>query len=261
MQELPRISIITPSLNQVAYIGQTIESVINQGYPNLQYIVMDGGSTDGTVQLLREYDDDLLWVSEKDNGQSHAINKGLELADGGVVSYLNSDDYLTADSLEQVGRYFQSHPEAAWLTGKCRIVDQNGHEIRRFVTNYKNMWLRMANYSSLQILNYISQPSTFWRRSVVDKVGYFDERLHYAMDYDLWLRIGREHKVHVIQEYLACFRLHESSKSGRLYSGLFKDDLEATHRYVRSPALLKLHAAHNQLIMLAYRFLEMIAKH
>mgnify|MGYP001086066400 CR=1 FL=1 len=252
---LPRITIITPSYNQGEFIGQTIESVLGQGYPDLEYIVMDGGSTDDTVDILKRYDGRLHWVSERDRGQSHAINKGLRMATGEIVAFLNSDDLYEPGALMKVGSFFASHPDAGWLTGKCRTVDQNGKEIRRGATLYKNLWLRLRSYRVLTVMNYISQPATFWRQQVVDTVGQFDEQWQYAMDYDYSLRVGRRFRLWVLDEYLACFRVHSTSKAGASANAQFDVDLEIAKRHVSSPVLVGLHALHNAAVVGMYRIL------
>lgn len=258
MATLPRITIITPSYNQGEFIEQTIESVLNQGYPDLEYIVMDGGSTDSTLEVLKKYEDRLSWVSEPDRGQSHAINKGLRRANGEIVAFLNSDDVYEPEALLKVGEFCARHPEAGWLTGKCRIIDQNGREIRKAITLYKNLWLLLRSYSVLQVLDYVSQPATFWRREVVDKVGLFDETLHYAMDYDYSLRVGRHYKLWVLHDYLASFRMYPTSKTGSSANAQMDVDLKIAKKHVDSSMLISLHTLNNAFVILVYRLLMAI---
>ena len=253
MPDLPSISIITPSFNQGAFIERTIQSVLNQGYPDLQYIVMDGGSTDETVGILKAYGDRLTWVSEPDHGQGHAINKGLRRATGDIVAYLNSDDELEPGALRRIGAYFKSHRDAEWVTGKCRIIDPQGRETRRSITAYKNAWMRTKSYQVLLVLNYISQPATFWRRSMLESIGYFDESLHYTLDYDYWLRIGGRHRLHVLDGYIARFRVHPDSKGGTSAQKQFDSELAVAKHYTQSGAMLHLHRLHAQLILAIYR--------
>jgi glycosyltransferase involved in cell wall biosynthesis len=253
MRNLPRITIVTPSYNQAPFIRQTVESVLSQDYPNLEYIVMDGGSTDGTVEILKEYGERLAWSSERDHGQAHAINKGLRLATGEVVAYLNSDDLLEPGALHRVGRYFAQHPDAAWVTGKCHIIDPQGHETRKAITLYKNLWLYCRTYSLLLVLNYISQPATFWRSDLLRTLGYFDESLHYTMDYDYWLRAGRTFKLHFLPRYIASFRVHASSKGSSSAHAQFDSELAVAKRYMRSRVLTRLHKLHAQLILAVYK--------
>ena len=252
---LPKISVITPSYNQAQFIEQTIQSVLSQGYPNLEYIVMDGGSTDGTLEILRKYADHLYWVSEPDRGQSHAINKGFARASGDVLAFLNSDDLYEPGALLSVGSYFAAHPEVFWLTGWCRTIDAQGKEIRRLSTWYKMFWLLFRSYTVLLVLDYISQPATFWRREVIDKVGGFDESLHYAMDYDYSLRVGKYYKLSVLNHFIARFRVHAFSKAGATAHTQFDADLNITYRHTNAVLLRLLHSWHNSLIVMIYRLL------
>lgn len=258
MESLPRITILTPTLNQGEYIEESIHSVLNQSYPNLEYIVLDGGSTDQTVEILKKYQDRLFWFSEKDRGQSHAINKGLGMASGEIIAFLNSDDIYEPEALLKVGRYFKAHPEASWLTGRCRTIDANGKEIRKLITAYKNFWLKTRSYQVLLILNYISQPATFWRKKVVDAIGNFDETLRYAMDYDYSLRVGNRFKLWALNDTLASFRIHPVSKAGSSAQSQFISDCQIARRYIRSPFLRWLHSAHNEITVNVYRFLMML---
>lgn len=253
MAALPKISIITPTYNQGNYIEQTIQSVLSQGYPNLEYLVMDGGSTDQTLEILRKYEGRLHFISEKDRGQSDAINKGLRIASGEIISYLNSDDLMEPGALFRVGEFFSSHPGAYWLAGRCRMVDEYGKEVRKLITLYKNFWLLLSSYRILQVLDFISQPATFWRRQVIEKVGPFDETLHYAMDYDYSLRVGQYYQLWTSREYLAAFRIHPTSKSSLSMVVHFEEDFDVLKRYSRVPILINMHALHNSLIVSVYK--------
>lgn len=253
METLPKITVITPSFNQGEFIEQTINSVLSQNYPDLEYIIMDGGSTDNTLEVLRKYDGRLLWTSEKDRGQSHAINKGLRIATGEIIAFLNSDDLYEPGSLMKVGTFFMNFPEANWLTGKCRTIDPAGKEIRKGITLYKNAWLKLRSYDVLAVLNYISQPATFWTRKVVRRIGSFDESLHYAMDYDYWLRVGSKFKLWVLNDYLASFRIHPSSKAGSSAHAQFDAEFQISKRYITSPVLVWLHTTHVALTVVIYR--------
>jgi glycosyltransferase involved in cell wall biosynthesis len=251
IRELPKISIITPSLNQDTFIEATIQSILNQGYPNLEYLIIDGDSTDGTMQIVKRYEEQLSWISEKDNGQSAAINKGLRLATGDIVAFLNSDDLYEPGALLAVGEYFASHPEANWLTGLCINIDQSGNEIRRFNRFYKNFWLRWNSFSILKILNYVSQTSTFWRRSAMNKIGYLNEQLYYTMDYDYWLRLGQHYPLHVLYRDLARFRIHNNSKSGTTTHRQFDEELIVLKKYYKGLPVC-LHRIHGMLIVKIY---------
>lgn len=184
------ISIVTPCLNSERTLRRTMESVWGQAYPRLQHIVVDGGSADGTLDILRDYPDAEV-TSERDNGLCDALNRGLRRARGVIIGWLNADDVYEPDALQRVGEAFRESPEAQWLTGPCRIIGADDEEIRRGVTRYKSALLRHYSYRSLLLNNYVSAPSTFFAAAVLEQVGLIDEKYRYAMDYDLWLRIGR----------------------------------------------------------------------
>jgi glycosyltransferase involved in cell wall biosynthesis len=252
MNKLPKISIITPSFNQGQFIEETIQSVLNQDHPDLEYIVIDGGSTDNTLDILRKYNDSILWMSEPDRGQVDAINKGLRRATGEIVAFLNSDDLYEPGALWAVSEYAVDHPEAMLITGQCRNIDEKGEETRKAITLYKNFWLGLRSYRVLLVLNYISQPATFWRYAVTEQIGYLDESLHYTMDYDYWLRIGCKYPIHYLHRNLACFRIHSSSKSGTTAHKQFDEELFVAGKY-GSGLPLKLHRFHRFVTVAIYK--------
>ncbi len=241
MRALPKISVITPSLNQARFIERTICSVLDQDYPYLEYIIMDGGSSDGTITILEKYEKRLKWFSQKDHGQADAINKGVSMATGDIIAYINSDDIYQPGALRMVGEYFSTHPEIKWLTGKCKIIDEHDCEIRRSITVYKNFLLRHYSYSLLLVTNPISQPATFWRRAVVDEFGLLDKTEHLVMDYDYWLRVGGKYRPAVLDEYLASFRVYSMSKTSRAFLVSFKRELRLARKYSSSALLNGLH--------------------
>ncbi len=217
MNLYPRITIITPSFNQAQFLEQTITSVLDQDYPNLEYIVIDGGSTDHSVDIIRKYAGRLAyWVSEKDRGQTHAINKGLERATGDILAYLNSDDFYLPGTLHQVATHFQQNPYIDLLHGRCRAVDINGTKIgERFgdISRYReildlwDVWWKRRNFV---------QPEVFWTRRITEKIGLFREDLHYVMDYEYWLRILQAGgQVERLEDELACFRFQPAQKSNQ----------------------------------------------
>ena len=260
MHNLPRISVITPSLNQGAYIERTIRSVLSQGYPDLEFIVVDGGSTDNTVSILRRYGNSLLWISEKDEGQSHAINKGMRMATGDIIAYLNSDDIYEPGALTKVAAAFAEDASVMWLTGRCRIVDQNGCETRRAITAYKNFLLGHFSYAMLLVTNPISQPATFWRRAVVDEIGFFNVDEHLVMDYEYWLRIGGKYPLQILGDYLACFRVHASAKTQSTGFGNFRREYEVSRRFTSSPLLHTLHYFNYLAIVAAYKTMGLASR-
>ena len=254
MKKYPRISIITPSFNQGNFIEQTILSVLSQDYPNLEYLVMDGGSSDATLNVLKKYSGKITWFSEADNGQTHAINKGLRRATGSIVGYLNADDLLFPGVLGKVAEAFIDGPQTWWVMGKCRIVDEEDHEIRRPITVYKNALLRLHSFSSLLMTNYISQPATFWRREALESVGYLDESLRYVMDYEYWLRLYSKYPPVFIPEYLAAFKIHRNSKTTSTgHKDIYvAEEKIVVQRYARSRFQMFLHNAHRSLMTFAY---------
>jgi glycosyltransferase involved in cell wall biosynthesis len=208
---LPRITIITPSFNQAQYIEQTIDSVLSQGYQNLEYIVIDGGSNDGSVDLIKKYEKHLAhWVSEPDSGQSHAINKGLRLATGDVVNWLNSDDYYEPNSLKIVGEAF-GDPTTQVLCARSNIV-RNGRI--EYQTNGTDVY--EGNLAKTVAWARIDQPETFFRRGSYDRVGLLNESLKYVMDKEWWMRYLLIFGLTGIvrrPEILVNFRLHQNSKT------------------------------------------------
>ncbi len=250
----PKISLVTPSLNQGQFIEETIQSVLSQNYPNLEYLVMDGGSSDQTLEILQRYSGQIVWSSEKDKGQANAINKGLRIASGDILAYLNADDLLLPGTLLKVAQEFLKHPDAMWVTGRCRIIDEKNREIRRLITAYKNTWLRMHRGSLLLITDYISQPATFWRMEAFQTLGLFDENFHYAMDYEYWLRMNDRFQPVIIPEYLAAFRIHHQSKN--IISGhrdvYINEDRMAVERYAKSRYSVTLHDLHRWLMTMVY---------
>ena len=214
---LPKISVVIPSFNMARYIDETLKSIVNQDYPNIECIVMDGGSTDGTLEILKKYEKQITWISEKDKGQSDAINKGLSKATGDILTYLNADDVYEPGCFQKLADYFQKYPETKWVYGKCLIVDEKGSEIRRAITGYKYFWQKRYSYDWLMVMDFIAQPATFWRRELTEEIGLFDVDEHLAMDYDYWLRAGARYQPGFIDDYLARFRMHSVSKSSLGY--------------------------------------------
>jgi glycosyltransferase involved in cell wall biosynthesis len=224
------MSIITPSFNAAGTIAETLENVRAQRYPTLEHIVVDGGSTDGTVDILRAAPG-IRWVSEPDRGLAHALNKGFEMASGEVLGELNADDVYEPEALRLVGTAFAEHPATAWLTGYCRIIDGDGSEIRRPITAYKNALLRRYSLGLYLTQNFISAPATFFRRSALDEAGGFDERYRISVDYDLQLRIARCHDPLILRTYLASFRMTEDTLSMSGFETQFREHVEQARRH------------------------------
>lgn len=246
---LPKISIIVPSYNKVAYIKETMLSIVNQKYPNLEVIVQDGGSSDGTVEVIdkfaKKYPKIFKWVSKRDDGQLDAINKGLRKACGEIVTYINADDLYKDDTLLEVGRNFLDNPALLWVTGYGDIVDERGIIQSGWVTKYKNILLNCNNYNFLLMINYITQPSTFLSRKTYLKYGPFTGTKNYVMEYELWLKLGRVQMPKVIKKTISSFRLTPDNISSTSATKLLRLDNQIAGKYTKNKLLLFLHALHN----------------
>ena len=204
------VTIVTPSYNQGQFIRTTIESVLSQDYPNVEYIVMDGGSTDQTASIVSEYASRLTFVSERDSGQSQAINKGFRRGSGAILAWLNSDDVYLPGAISTAVRALSTHPGAGMVYGEGYTIDREGKIQGRFPHSRPfDLW-RLTYLS-----DYILQQSSYFRREALDQVGYLDEQLHYGMDWDIFVRIGMRYPVQYIPEYLGCIREHDDTKSSR----------------------------------------------
>jgi glycosyltransferase involved in cell wall biosynthesis len=227
--ELPTISVITPCLNAAGTIEETIESVRAQDYPRVEHLVVDGGSSDGTLDLLERLG--VRYVSGPDEGRADAANKGVALTSGEVVGWLNADDRYEPGALRAVAAAFASDPGAAWVTGYCRIIDSAGREIRRSITAYKNVLLRHFSYPLYLTQNFVSDPATFARRSALEEAGPLDGRFRISHDYDLWLRVARRHEPVVLRRTLSSFRMVEGTLSMAGFERQFREHEDCARRH------------------------------
>lgn len=207
--DLPRISIVTPSYNQASYLEETILSVIGQGYPNLEYIVMDGGSSDGSVDIIRRYEEHLAyWVSKRDGGQCDALNRGLARATGDILAWLNSDDTYEPGALSTVAEIFWGNPATRLAHGEGWYMDDAGVRLRpcKFVR---------GEFRSSYIANRdpILQQSAFWTRELWEEVGPLNETLHWVFDWDWFIRAHQRSEFHYIPCFLANYRVHPQAKT------------------------------------------------
>ena len=202
---LPSISIVTPSYNQGEFLEETIRSVLLQSYPNLDYIIIDGGSTDRSVEIIKKYQNYLsYWVSEPDKGPADAINKGWQKAKGEIIAYLNSDDAYLPGALAAVAEAFQQNPEAKAICGNELVINRDGFIIRK--SN-----IEKVEHSSLLKLNLIPQPAIFIKSSIVQSLGGMNLEVRYIFDFELWLRITRTDSMKCIPNFLAVTRWHEQT--------------------------------------------------
>ncbi|MBY0460721.1 MAG: glycosyltransferase [Gemmataceae bacterium] len=226
VQNPPTISIATPSYNQGAFLEHTIQSVLSQGYPNLQYVVQDGGSTDDTADVIARHRPRLHHAEmRKDNGQSHAINLGLARTDGELMAYLNSDDVLLPGTLWAVAKYFEDHPDVDVVYGHRVVINEDGYELGRWVLpGHQDEVLRWADY--------VPQETMFWRRRIWDKAGgRIDESFRFAMDWDLLLRfLEAGAKFHRLPRFLGGFRVHTRSKTMTVVNTQGQDEMARLRR-------------------------------
>ena len=207
MPELPLVSIVTPSFNQARFLEATLRSVLEQDYPRIEYLVVDGASTDGSVDIIRRYADRLAWwVSEKDTGQSEAINKGLGRAHGEFIGWLNSDDIYLPGAISAAVSAFQSHPEAGLIYGDALAIDSDGKP-------FNVMRAHQYTLTGLMAFQIICQPAAFMRRSVLEGVGYLDPSYHLLMDNLLWMCMAQKAPILYLPQTWAAARYHEQAKN------------------------------------------------
>lgn len=225
LNKLPKISIITVSFNQGQFIEDNIKSVINQNYPNIEHIIIDAGSTDGTLDILKKYDKHLNWASEADNGQSDGLNKGFKKATGEIIGWFNSDDRVAPGALHKVSRFFEENSEEFALVGDQIIIDEKGDFLKI---------IKSRSYSFDYLLNHakgITQNSTFFKREIFEKTGYLNEGIHYAMDRDLFIRIARVKSIAYLEESLGEFRLQKDAKTAQGSYYFAKDLIKIRNKY------------------------------
>jgi glycosyltransferase involved in cell wall biosynthesis len=207
----PRITIVTPSLNQGRFLEESIRSVLLQGYPNLEYIIMDAGSTDESCNIIDRYKSHFAsWISETDDGQAAAIAAGFDKATGEIFAYLNSDDVYLPNTLSTVAELFEQYKSADWLIGASNVIDADGASL--------HIWMPpVTTYMTLSIVGCrFNQPSSFWRKRAYDQVGGFNRSLRFAFDYDLFLRLARHSSPLRTRKILAAFRNHQASKTSTM---------------------------------------------
>lgn len=226
--ECPKISIVTPSFNQGKFLEATIRSVLLQGYPKLDYIIIDGGSTDNSVEIIKRYEPWLsYWVSEPDHGQAEAINKGFRNATGEIFAWLNSDDLYARGALNKIGNYFLDHPEVDLTYGGCTYISENDLII-------KKPQICPFHKDELFIRNLIAQPSTFFRKHLFRAVGPLNESLDLCFDTELWRKAALKFNIKNNHHYLSYFRFHSESKSVSFSLKMMKESAEITKDILES---------------------------
>lgn len=221
-----KISVVTCSYNQGKFLERTIKSVLEQNYPNLEYIIIDGGSDDNSVEIIKRYADQLsYWVSEPDKGQTDALAKGFKRATGDILCWLNSDDLFEEGTLEEVNQFFITNPAAQVVFGNALWIDENDVVLKPKKEHAFNRFIWFNTY------NYLPQPSTFWRRKIYETVGGMDTSFDLAMDADLWIRFSDVAKIHHVHKIWSRMRLYPEQKNQRLREKSNQEDQKIRDRY------------------------------
>ena len=256
-----KFSIITPSFNQGVFLRETIESVISQkGDFEIEYFVIDGGSSDKSVEILKEYQEKLknnskikfYWQSKQDKGQADAINIGIKKATGDVFSYINSDDYYLPGTLNIVSSYFKTSRDKLWLVGNCKVSDPK----LSWTFTLKHLWPIQISKNALLVFNTINQPSVFLKKSLVQKVGFFNTKLRFAFDYDYWLRCIRHSLPGRVKMNLSVFRIHNQSKGNTSFKGQFLEDMAVVKKYTTNRLIIKIHSIGKKIVEDNYKKLK-----
>ena len=236
MSTFPLVSIITPSFNQGQFLEATILSVLEQDYPNIEYIIVDGGSSDNSVEIIKRYADRLaFWVSEQDNGQAQAINKGLTRAQGEFLGWLNSDDVFLPWAISRIVNAFMLNPDIDVVYGRLERIDVDGNRVPT-----PELPKDLVTFSRDYIIDecVVNQPGCLWRRGMMEKVGHLNDKLHYTMDYDYWIRILLAGgKFFHLEDSLAQFRLSAGSKTVGQTAKMAREGLEVIEHYYKQPGI------------------------
>jgi glycosyltransferase involved in cell wall biosynthesis len=253
MEDQPLVTIITPSFNQAQFLTATYNSVISQSYPNIEYLIVDGGSSDESVNLIREWAAAKKsrlswWVSEKDRGQADAINKGFARGNGEIIAWLNSDDLYMKGAVEKAVRAFNAYPDVGLIFSNVFSIDMDGKLINTM--RYEDWGL-----SDLMAFNIIGQPGVFMRKEALDTAGYLDTKYHYLLDHHLWLRIASKYKIKYINDFFAAARFHPFAKNVE-HSIEFSRDAFVVVNWMKSqPELTQAYTANRRKILAGvYRF-------
>ena len=249
MKHFPKISIVIPSYNKADYIDKTLKSIAEQNYPNLEVIIQDPGSTDGSLKIIegfvKNHPKIFKLYKEKDKGQLDAINKGLIKATGDILTYINADDIYEPGAFKAVAEFFSKNPKTLWLAGQGRVINKDDLEIAKAITGYKNILLKFNSYHLLLTTNYLIQPSVFLSRTAWKKYAPFRGDTKFIMEYEMWLRIGKDKMPSVLSKTLSSFRIPEKSFSRDEFEKTLSEDMRIVKNHTKNPFILFLHKIHN----------------
>lgn len=239
----PKISIVTPSYNQAQFLERTILSVLNQNYPNLEYIIIDGGSTDGSVEIIKKYKKYLAyWVSEKDRGQSHALNKGFEKSSGDILAWINSDDLYLPLTFFTINKTFCSNPEMDIIFGNSYFIDVQD----KIISELRFTKLNLSNLLFEGIC--FAQETTFWTKDIYNKVGGISSHYQFCMDFDLFTRIVNEGNLIFVRKYIAATRIHKDSKTSTMINICHIEHREIINRHIKQMKLKKYYIIYKKIL-------------
>lgn len=254
----PKISVVIPSYNKVKYIQKTLDSIVNQSYKNYEVIIQDGGSTDGTLEIIKKYASKypnlINYESKKDGGQLNAINNGLKRATGEIVTFINADDVYTDGAFEAVVGHYIENPDAIWFAGKSVVINENDNEVAKYATLYKNFLLLHSTYYILLTTNFLMQPSVFLTNKALKKYGMFTGTKFAVMEYDLWLKLAKDSMPVVINKVLTNFRIERDTKTSSNPKELLLEDEKIVKKSTNNIFILLLHKLHNIGRLLAIKF-------
>jgi len=245
----PKISIVIPSYNKVRYIAETLESIFKQNYKNIEVIIQDGGSNDGSLEIIKKYIKKypslIKFESKKDNGQLDAINKGMHKATGDILAFINADDVYEAGVFETVASYFIENPSSLWFVGKAKVINASGRETATWVTWYKNILLKINSYKLLLMTNYLMQPSVFISKEAFKQYGSFTGTKDFVTEYEMWLKLGKMEMPIIINKFLSRFRIEANTMTKKIGNQLLIEDEKIVKKYTSNILILSLHYLHN----------------
>lgn len=262
----PKISIVIPSFNKVGYIGKTLDSIVSQKYPNYEVIIQDGGSVDGSLDIIKKYAKNhpqIKWSSKEDQGQADAINRGLSLATGKIITYINADDIYLKDAFSIVEKCYMNNPKALWFAGRGIVMNDKGGEnnssfYKYWVKPYKNFLLELNVRAFLLCVNYIMQPSVFLSRNAVDKFGLFAGTTKFVLEYEKWLDLSGLEMPVIIDKEISAFRMAAGNITSTRTHELLAEDLSLVKKYTNNPLILGIHWLNNIGRLISSRLTKML---